>query len=95
MKQVDDDHHSTKSRVRNLEDTAVSRTEVPDAHMVQEQVDETFSAAQHLRSVVEAKHLELDHGLAEARESSQDLSNTQRKVEKSLDHLQALVSSLP
>ena len=90
MKQVDDDHHSTKSRVRNLEDRAVSRTEVPDAHMVQEQVDETFSAVQHLRSVVEAKHLELDHGLAEARESIQDLSNTQRKVEKSLDHLQAL-----
>ena len=90
MKQVDDDHHSTKSRVRNLEDRAVSRTEVPDAHMVQEQVDETFSAVQHLRSVVEAKHLELDNGLAEARESIQDLSNTQRKVEKSLDHLQAL-----
>ena len=54
----------------------MSRTEVPNAHMVLEQVDETFSALQHLRSIVEAKHLELDHGLAEARESIQDLSNT-------------------
>ena len=44
MKQVDD-HHSTKSRVRNLEDRAVSRTEVPDAHMVQKQVDKTFCGA--------------------------------------------------
>ena len=74
MKQVDDDHRSTKSRIRSLEETSVSRAEAHDAHMVREQVDETLSVVQHLRSVVEAKHLELDRGLAETRESIQDLA---------------------